>query len=256
MTFHPSRVFNILLIAAFILSGCNKSDTRVVSAIVPKKASTRPAGTIGYLALGDSYTIGEKVPEDDRWPMRLAELLRNEHLTVDPPDIVAVTGWTSGDLIRDLDLYPQDDQYDLVTLMIGVNNQYQHRSEDEFRSELNELLRRSISYARGDGRRVVVMSIPDWGQSPFGHRAAPRREKKEIGDPIDRLNAITKECCAAKGVTHIDVTTVTRTDSSDEKMFASDGLHYSRLMHEKWAELAFPAARTAITSGSPTTRPR
>ncbi len=257
----PESLVSLASLLLLLAGGCGKTSTQSPPTQMATRASaTRPSGPVRYLALGDSYTIGESVEPDDRWPVRLAALLEQDGLQVDPPVIVGVTGFTTGDLIRRLDREPVPGQFDLVSLMIGVNNQYQGLSEDEFSHEFDELLHRSAKYAHEGMSRVIVLSIPDWGKTPFGKRAGRGHEDDDIGRPIDRFNAIAHDRCIAAGASWIDVTTATRALDGDRSLLARDELHYSRKMHEKWANLALPAARIALGVSShnttmPTTQP-
>jgi lysophospholipase L1-like esterase len=242
----------VAIFIALVLAGCGeRGESKTPATVLARggdraRVSTRRTGPVRYLALGDSYTIGESIEPGDRWPVRLAERLQREGVDVAPPTIVAVTGYTTGDLIDRLDREPIAGTFDLVSLMIGVNNQYQGRDESEFAAEFDELLRRSKIFAGGDVRRVIIMSIPDWGATPFGGRVGRGNAREEISRPIDRFNAIAHEHAVAAGASWIDVTTATRSRVNEPRMLAGDELHYGRAMHELWAEWALPAARLAL----------
>jgi len=205
------------------------------------------------LALGDSYTIGESVAVADRWPNQLQRALQQRGLYVADPEIIAKTGWTTDELSSAIDTAKPKGHYELVTLLIGVNNQYRGRDAEQYRKEFAQLLQRAIGYAGGNAKRVVVVSIPDWGVTPFGKRAGRGHEVEEISQPIDRFNAIAYERCRAAGVSWIDVTTATRAHPQDMTLLARDELHYSRSMHDIWAEQALPAARMALGLSLPAT---
>lgn len=221
--------------------------------------STPPALPLRYLALGDSYTIGESVPTAARWPKRLVELLRAEGITIASPDIIARTGWTTDELSTALDALEHGERvaladgesaprpappYQLVSLLIGVNNQYRGRPVDEYRTQLRVLLKRAIAYADGQPGRVIVLSIPDWGVTPFA--AAHGRDAAVVAAEIDRYNAVKQAECARAGVAYIDITGLTREAASRRELLADDGLHPSAIDYQRWAQAALPAARAAL----------
>lgn len=192
------------------------------------------------LALGDSYTIGESVAVEERWPNQLARLLRAEGIAVTDPQIIAKTGWTTDELNAAIDTAAPQGPYELVTLLIGVNNQYRGRSADEYRTQFAALLQRAIGFAGGNARRVVVLSIPDWGVTPF----AEGRDRGKIAGEIDRFNAINREETARAGARYVDVTPTSR--GNDPALVAGDGLHPSGKQYGSWARLALPEASAAL----------
>src|SRR5690606_41264817 len=151
-----------------------------------------------YLALGDSYTIGEGVPEDGRWPVQLARALRAEGLPVADPRIIATTGWTTDELSAAMDAAEPLGTWGCVSLLIGVNDQYRGRSVEAFREGFHHLLERAIGLASGGTRRVLVLSIPDWGATPFG--AASGRDLAQAAGDLDAYNACPDRLCAPPGV--------------------------------------------------------
>jgi lysophospholipase L1-like esterase len=200
--------------------------------------------TARILSLGDSYTIGEAVDEAERWPVQLAALLRERGLEVEPPRIIARTGWTTMDLqaaVSEAELAPP---YDLVTLLIGVNNQYQRRSLEEYREGFADLLNRAIDFAGSDPRRVLVLSIPDYGVTPF----ASEMDREAIGSELELFNAANLELTLAAGVAYVDITPTSLRAVEDLSLVAGDGLHPSGEMYRAWAELALHAAETALRS--------
>jgi lysophospholipase L1-like esterase len=199
-----------------------------------------------YLALGDSYTIGEGVAEDSRWPMQLARALRGEGIALDDPDIIATTGWTTDELDAAIDAAQPADDYDLVSLLIGVNNQYRARSVDEYRHQFAALLERAIDFAGGRSERVLVLSIPDWGVTRFGRDSG--RDLAVIARELDAYNAAAHDLCTARGVAFVDITEVSRERGAEPAMLADDGLHPSKAMHARWAGLALPVARRLLAS--------
>jgi lysophospholipase L1-like esterase len=196
-----------------------------------------------YLALGDSYTIGESVEPSQRWPLQLAAMLRQQKLDIAAPRIIARTGWTTDELSRAIDAEKPQGPYQLVTLLIGVNNQYRGRSVEEFREQFRALLKRSIAFAGDDPKRVIVLSIPDWGVTPF----AEGKDRARIGREIDQFNTICREECAATKVTFIDITPISRGATNDPSLIAADGLHPSSKMYRLWCERALPVAETALS---------
>ncbi|MFT2010930.1 SGNH/GDSL hydrolase family protein [Pontibacter sp. 13R65] len=195
-----------------------------------------------YLALGDSYTIGEGVPEADRWGVLLAELLRERGVAVSNPETIARTGWTTSELAAAISEAALSEQYDLVSLLIGVNNQYRGQPLESYRTEFAGLLQTAIELARQQQGHVLVLSIPDWGITPFAHD----RNQQQISEEIDAFNQVARQECENAEVTYIDITPLTRAHGSDPTYLAADGLHYAREMHLEWAKLALPAAQRIL----------
>ncbi|HNB40804.1 MAG TPA: SGNH/GDSL hydrolase family protein [Anaerolineales bacterium] len=190
-----------------------------------------------YLALGDSYTIGESVEEAERFPNQLASLLANEGVTVDVK-IIARTGWTTDELWRGIQAEVVEPPYDMVSLLIGVNNQYRGRGLEEYREGFIFLLNKAIEYAGGDVKRVVVFSIPDWGVTPFAYG----RDTTQIANEIDAFNKVNLEESTKAGAHYVDVTPSSRLALNDKTLIASDGLHPSGKMYAEWAQSALPIA--------------
>ena len=197
--------------------------------------------TIYYLALGDSYTIGEGVSAEERWPHQLAKLLAREGLQTDVT-IIARTGWTVDELWEGIQSNPPGGIYDLVTLLIGVNDQYRGYSVNEYREDFRFLLGKAIEYAGGDPARVIVLSIPDWGMTPF----AADRDRAQIAEEIDQFNLVNYEEAQKAGVHYADVTPISREAVSDAALIASDGLHPSGKMYALWAEKVLPVVMEII----------
>ena len=182
-----------------------------------------------YLALGDSYTIGEAVPTSGRWPVQLAA-----RLGWNAPTIVAQTGWTTDELSLAIDAAPLATPYDRVSLLIGVNNQYRGRTVANHAAEFRVLLDRAIGFAGGDAARVFVVSIPDWGVSAFAARDG--RGRARIGREIDAFNAAARAACDRAGVCFVDITPTSRDRGGDPAMLAADGLHPSAAMYARWVD--------------------
>lgn len=220
-----SKIIAFILSIGLFLSCAMTDTTEIVS--IPNPIGIGPDRT--FLALGDSYTIGESVVEKDRWSMYLIDLLKDE-FTITKHDIIARTGWTTEELIQAIADSKNTDQYDMVSLLIGVNNQYRGQSIDKYRTEFRELLQISARFAHGDYKKVFVLSIPDYGVTPF----AASRNQEKIAKEIDEFNAVAKDECRKVGVPFLDITTITR-DHTDASYIASDQLHFSGKMHELWA---------------------
>jgi lysophospholipase L1-like esterase len=191
-----------------------------------------------YLALGDSYTIGEGILREENFPNQTVALLNK---TADgsyafaAPAIIATTGWTTDELDKAVDEAKISKHYDFVSLLIGVNNQYRGRPVKNFEIEFEHLLQRAIQFANNKHRHVFVLSIPDWGVTPF----AEGRDSKKIGEEIDAYNAVCK-MTAEKFNTHfIDITTAQRVDGDKEEFLAVDKLHPSGKEYAKWATKCF-----------------
>jgi len=188
--------------------------------------------TYTYLALGDSYTIGEQVPAEDNFPNQTVRLLREMKLQVADPVIVAITGWTTDELaaaIRERNIHGT---YSFVTLLIGVNNQYRGRSVENYREEFLMLLRQAITFAGGSAQHVFVLSIPDWGVTPF----AEGRDRVQIAKGIDAYNAACKEITLANNCHYIDVTDSTRHNGQKDEYLVADALHPSGKEYAIWAK--------------------
>lgn len=180
--------------------------------------------------------------------MQLAAQLRASGLPVEPPDIIATTGWTTDELADGIDRADPRGPYDLVSLLIGVNNQYRGWSEDEYRAQFAALLQRAIGFAGGQPNRVLVLSIPDWGVTPFALNAG--RNPADIAAAIDRFNAINRAAAERAGAAYVDVTPISRWALADPALMADDGLHPSGAMYAEWATAALPFARAALTEAS------
>lgn len=202
-----------------------------------------------YLALGDSYTIGEQVPIADSFPYQTVQVLRKAHLKdgigltaagienrqqgyrVAAPEIIAKTGWTTDELITAIGQTIFLPRYDIVSLLIGVNNQYRGRTPEEFKNQFEILLKMAIQFAAGNEKNVYVLSIPDWGVTPF----AKDRDAKKIATEIDAFNLVCEETAATFKTRFINITNDHRRDSTDVEFLAVDGLHPSGKEYAKWA---------------------
>ena len=197
-----------------------------------------------YLALGDSYTIGEAVPEAGRWPMQLAAGLRARGVALADPRIIATTGWTTDELSAAMDAAEPLGRWDFVSLLIGVNNQYRGRPVDDYAPEFARLLARATALAGGRDGRVLVLSIPDWGVTPFGQ--ASGRDTAAIARELDAYNAAAAAECAARGVAFVDITPASRSPGDQPDRIADDGLHPSAQAYADWTALALPFAERLL----------
>lgn len=196
-----------------------------------------------FLALGDSYTIGEGVADDGRWPVQLATRLRAADVPVGEPRIIATTGWTTDELSAAMDGAGLEPTHSLVTLLIGVNNQYRGRPLDEYREQFVALLERAVALA-GHAEKVVVVSIPDWGVTRF----AEGRNRAAIAREIDAFNAAAAEAVQRAGAHWVDVTAASRDAGDADDMLVEDGLHPSAEQYARWTDAIFPEAVAALTS--------
>lgn len=194
-----------------------------------------------YLALGDSYTIGEAVAAHERWPAELVRRLRSAGVMVDDPRIVATTGWTTDELSHAMDAAALAPPHDLVTLQIGVNNQYRGRAAQEYREQFAALLDRAIALAGGHAARVIVVSIPDWGVTRFAREQG--RDRTLIAAELDSYNAIASGASRRAGARFVDITGISR---EYPELLADDGLHPSAAQYDLWVAAIEPAVHGAL----------
>lgn len=186
-----------------------------------------------YLALGDSYTIGESVAEEDRFPIQLVRRLNEVGYSISNPKIIAKTGWTTDELMAAIvQEHIEDQTFDMVSLLIGVNNQYRGRDVEVYRREFTELVSMAVKFARNNVKNVFVVSIPDWGMTPFGKKSP----KQNISQNINLFNKVNKEVCIKMGILYIDITPDSRLADKDPDLIANDGLHPSAKMYANWVD--------------------
>lgn len=195
-----------------------------------------------YLALGDSYTIGESVTPKERFPYLTDSLLRLQHITIQDPQYIATTGWTTVNLYDAINNAGQLGIFDAVTLMIGVNDQFQHIDTAAYRVKFTRLLRKGIALAGNRAAKVFVLSIPDYSATPY----VDDRQKVRVSREIDLFNLINKEVTLRNHIIYIDITPLTREVVNDSTLLCSDGLHYSAKEHQKWAELLAPHMKNVL----------
>lgn len=215
---------------------------------MPPPAAPTSTDAATFLALGDSYTIGEGVAPTERWPLQLAAGLQRAGLAMAAPRIIATTGWTTDELDAGIDAADADapigTRHALVSLLIGVNNQYRGLPVNDYRSQFDALLRRAAGFADGDANRVLVLAIPDWGVTPFA--AAQARDAEQVATQIDRFNAAARAGTEAAGAHWIDIAPVSRLRGAEPQMLVEDGLHPSAAMYALWAALALPTASSIL----------
>lgn len=214
--------FLVLAILAVFCISCN----------VVREAPNATQMNYTFLALGDSYTVGEGVPEDERWPVQLRERLLERGYKVAPPKIVAKTGWTARDLLRGIeDEVNVQRDFDLVSILIGVNNQYQGRPLDEYEDELREIFRKAVFHSKTLEKGVFALSIPDYGVTPHSNSNA-----EEIRLEIDAFNAVYRRIAEEFEVDFYNITTISREAAGNPELVADDNLHPSGLMYRLWVE--------------------
>ena len=188
-----------------------------------------------FLALGDSYTIGESVPINKNWPYQLHQRLIKQGINLTSPTIVAKTGWTTDELLEAIQGRGLDDHYDLVTLLIGVNNQYRDYPIKQYQKEFKELLGIALDKAGGLTRQVLVISIPDYGVTPF----AAESDGAQIAREIQQYNQIAGDYCKQKNITFVDIYPVSQRAAQDPQLTAEDKLHPSAKMYSLWVDLIY-----------------
>jgi lysophospholipase L1-like esterase len=230
------KKWSLIILTITALMGCAGKNMDDVTINTPVTLITPPAGNgtaLTYLALGDSYTIGESVPLAQSFPYQLASVLNKQEYSVSAPIIIARTGWTTDELIREINNQNLKHKFDIVTLLIGVNNQYRNYNIDTYRIEFVQLLNTALSYANGNKKRVFVVSIPNWGVTPF----AQGRDVTQITKEIGQYNAINKEESEKAGVSYTNITPISQQAIADPSLVAPDGLHPSGKMYMLWTDL-------------------
>ncbi len=231
------------------LSGCVKNNmetpvtTNTVSIQTPVN---KPADSLNYLALGDSYTVGQSIPSNESFPYQLYSQLNGDGYPVTTPTIIATTGWTTDDLISAINrsgLVGQNFRF--ATLLIGVNDQYQHLSLDNYKVKFQQVLNTAIAFAHYNKNMVFVLSIPDYGVTPFA-----MGQDSMIGPQIDQFNAVNKQESLAAGVNYLDITAISRLAANDPTLIAGDGLHPSGAMYKMWVAQLAPMIVAQLKAGN------
>lgn len=231
------QTIQLFLLALLSITACT-DDTQPDAPVTPT-----PSESLTYLALGDSYTIGESVAESERWPVQLAARLDADGIDIQSPKIIATTGWTTRNLIDGIAAEGiEGNTYDLVSLLIGVNNQFQGRPIQEYRDEFTELLNAAIAFAGGDKERVFVVSIPDYGYTPFG-----ASNQAAISAGVDAFNDAARSITESKDIAFYNITPISREwEAGDNTLVASDGLHPSGEQYRRWVESFYAEVKAVL----------
>lgn len=232
------RITSFLLIFILFLSVCSPSPQTNSSTQTPKVSS----GSIKYLALGDSYTIGESVPGDKRWPIQLADSLSSAGIEVSNSEIIATTGWTTAELKQGISETELSTPYDLVSLLIGVNNQYRGYDIEIYRTEFRELLEQAIHFAGEDPSKVFVVSIPNYGVTPFGQSRGEDRIRKELLE----YNSIARKIASEYDIPFINITPISENAKTNMSLIAEDRLHPSEKMYTLWVSEILPVVLSRL----------
>jgi lysophospholipase L1-like esterase len=231
-----------LVFVVLLLNACSNKENALISNIDHTQPDSTLKEGVSYLALGDSYTIGHAVEYDQRWPVQLVDSLRKKGINMADPEIIAQTGWTTTELRQAIEIQDPLGPYHLVTLLIGVNNQYRGLDTATYRQEFRELLQMAVSFADEDLSRVIVVSIPDYSVTPF----AQNKDSEKIAREIDDFNYINFTESKIAGVKYVDITPISRMAANDLSLIADDGLHPSGMMYAEWVKLVFPLANEII----------
>ena len=220
---------------------CTKKTSPSVSVSEPIVTINNDS-SFTYLALGDSYTIGESVQESERFPNQLANSLRADGIKIGAVKIIARTGWTTDELQSGIGVsnLTSDSTFDMVSLLIGVNNQYRGRSVEEYKLSFTALLERAIQFAGGNKAHVVVVSIPDYAYTPFGGG------RQSISTSIDQFNAANEAITRSKGIAYAQITPISREGLNDPSLVATDGLHPSGKQYSQWVSVIKPLAKAFL----------
>ncbi|SEA11829.1 Lysophospholipase L1 [Flavobacterium gillisiae] len=252
------KITIVTFLALFAVSCSTESpitETRLTSIAQQNTANELPepipvvktrANPIQYLALGDSYTIGQSVCESCRFPVQLKQSLQNTNVNNSfTLKIIAQTGWTTTNLLSAINSQNLMPDYDLVTLLIGVNNQYQHKSFSIYEKEFPELVNKSIALAKGNKANLIVVSIPDYAFTPFGQGS---RTSSSISLEIDAYNAFAKKYCEENSIRFINITDITRKGLTNKNLVAQDGLHPSEEAYRLFVERISPKAAGSLNN--------
>lgn len=229
-------MLRLITFLAFLSWNCTKKTSpSVTDTTTPMSKDS----SFTYLALGDSYTIGESVKESERFPNQLADSLKVEGIKISTVKIVARTGWTTDELQTGITVsgLTETDTFSMVSLLIGVNNQYRGRSVDDYKPSFTALLERAIKFAGGKKERVVVVSIPDYAYTPFGGG------RQTISDGINQFNTANEAITRSMGVAYAQITPISRGGLNDPTLVASDGLHPSGKQYGRWVSVIKPIAK-------------
>ena len=211
------------ILLSVLLFGCKENS--------PENINEEQESSLSYLALGDSYTIGESVEPEMRWPVQLVDSLRDREINVNYPVIIAKTGWTTGDLLGAMDQKLDQEKFDLVSVLIGVNNQYQGKSIEAYEADLHDIFQQAIEHSKMGKDGVFVVSIPDYGATPYGEPRAA-----EIGREIAEFNSVFEKVAREYELDFYNITPISEKGIEEENLVASDDLHPSGDMYRLWVE--------------------
>ena len=234
---------SVVLIALLAFSECAKKENTVPGVNTKAKSvpsNTTVSDTLRYLALGDSYTIGESVTSPESFPYQLTDSLNNRAFQVQYPAEIAKPGWTSNDLITAITVSGINNlKFSFVTLLIGVNDEAQGLSLSNYKSNFQQLLSTAINFANGDASHVFVLSIPDWGVTPFA-----KGQDSTISPQIASFNVINRSASMSAGVNYLDITGISKQAATNLSLIAPDGLHPSGEMYQLWVQQLAPMVAT------------
>ena len=247
---HVKKIFSFLIFAGsfLLIISCTKekesyqSSSNNLTSDSTISSNALDTSIKSYLALGDSYTVGQSVQKVGSFPAQLVQMLRDKNINVTDPEIIAATGWTTQNLLSSLAANPPRQTYSFVTLLIGVNNQYQGRSLEEYKIQFTQLLNMAISYADNNKNHVFVLSIPDYSVTPFANGS----DTQKIAMQIDEFNEANKIISSNAGVHYLDITSISRNAKNDPLLIAGDGLHPSAKQYSQWDELLAPLIENEI----------
>lgn len=222
-----------LCISFFLLVACKTKEPENITAI--------EENSLRYLALGDSYTIGESVEPEERWPVELVERLNHAGVDIEEPRIIAKTGWTTQDLLKAMEMELNNEKFDLVSVLIGVNNQYQDKSIEAYENDLHVLFKKAISHSSNGAEGVFALSIPDYGVTPFGSE-----REQEIKKEIEEFNEVFRQVASEYDIAFYDITPISRDAKENPDLIAEDDLHPSAKMYELWVDLIIEEVRAQI----------
>ncbi len=248
----------VIVLVSILLLSCSTEETPSEMAVTPEpvippttvpnpEVPTGPiAKSINYLALGDSYTIGQSVCETCRFPEQLKTSLKNFYTQTNfSLKVIATTGWTTTNLISAINSQKPESNYDLVTLLIGVNNQYQGRDFSLYEKEFPELTTKAISLAKGDKKNVIVVSIPDYAYTSFAKNLSETQRAK-ISTEINQYNAFAENYCKVNDIVFVGITDITKQGLSNPNLVAPDGLHPSESAYMLFVERILPKAKVSL----------
>ena len=235
-------IFKIFFLLT-VMSGCtsntnyNDEDLNIDrddfsdALIVEDNLNTPRESPYSFIALGDSYTIGEGVNEDERWPNQFVDVAYENGVDFDQPIIIAETGWKTYDLLNAINQTNFTKKYDYISLLIGVNNQFNSRPIDEFEEDLNKLMDEMKRIKKNDGS-IIIISIPDWGYTPFGESS----DMSDISEQINLFNSSLRKFATTNGLKYVDVTEISRRGINEPDLITNDNLHPSGIMYLEWAK--------------------